>query len=117
METTDLFESFTSPSSTTSSFFSNVTDSATSSISQFLPDISSVSAEQGNDWSKATTGGGGTSNGSWNVTDDMVSSFWRVLYDQYELDPKYDWKIPQYYSLPYQIIGTLFQGIIFIVGM
>ena len=27
------------------------------------------------------------------------------------------WKIPQYYSLSYQMIGTIFQGIIFIVGM
>ncbi|KAH9527680.1 hypothetical protein DERF_001687 [Dermatophagoides farinae] len=27
------------------------------------------------------------------------------------------WKIPQYYSLSYQMIGTIFQGIIFIVGV
>lgn len=39
-----------------------------------------------------------------------------LLYAHYNLDPSINWKIPQYYSTPYQIIGTFFQGIIFIVG-
>ena len=39
------------------------------------------------------------------------------LYLQYNLTNRLYGKIPQYYSLAYQIIGTFFQGIIFIVGM
>lgn len=30
--------------------------------------------------------------------------------------PKIEWQDPSYYSTPYRIIGTIFQGIILIVG-
>ncbi len=30
--------------------------------------------------------------------------------------PKNEWMDPSYYSMPYRIIGTIFQGIILIVG-
>jgi hypothetical protein len=30
--------------------------------------------------------------------------------------PKTEWMDPSYYSMPYRIIGTIFQGIILIVG-
>lgn len=56
------------------------------------------------------------------LTDDNSSQhesalLLKALYEQYNLDPSLNWKLPQYYSLAYQIIGTIFQGIIFIVGM
>lgn len=40
----------------------------------------------------------------------------KLLIAYYNLDPNIDWRLPRYFSKPYQLIGTLFQGIIFIVG-
>ena len=119
MENADSFESFISTAS--SSLLANVTSTASNIASQLLPDISRSSL--------GTSNAVGSADDSWNpmggvdspngTTHEMVDTdlLWKeVLYTQYNLDPQYDWKIPQYYSLPYQIIGTLFQGIIFIVG-
>lgn len=53
------------------------------------------------------------------VDDDDIGSvetFWKDIYSKNNLQPGFGWKIPQYYSLPYQVIGTIFQGIIFIIG-
>ena len=77
---------------------------------------------------------------SFNDNNDLVETLWQDIYHNNNNDPTIamasssttttanqneqisiknldKWKIPQYYSLSYQMIGTLFQGIIFIVGM
>lgn len=46
--------------------------------------------------------------------DQMYLKKWLITY--YNLDPNVDWRLPRYFSKPYQLIGTLFQGVIFIVG-
>lgn len=47
-------------------------------------------------------------------TDQVDLKKWLIAY--YNLDPNVDWRLPRYFSKPYQLIGTLFQGVIFIVG-
>lgn len=56
--------------------------------------------------------------GSWNYSLFEFDSalFWNAYIRYHNLDPRHRWKMPQYYSLAYQIIGTIFQGIIFSVG-
>ena len=107
MENTDPFDSIVSTTSSSSSLLANVSSTASNIASQLLPDI----ANSGPGLDDATKWNANTSS-----TDDTAQSLLE-LYTQFGLDPQHDWKIPQYYSLPYQIIGTFFQGIIFIVGM
>ncbi len=116
MESVDTFDSFVE---TAGALLSNVTSSSMGGIGPNSPspfdlgeaDNSGLFDGLVNETAAASVSG--NSNGT-----DLLDSelFWREISSHYNLDPKFDWKIPQYYSLPYQIIGTFFQGIIFIVG-
>ncbi|KAH9395015.1 hypothetical protein TYRP_005080 [Tyrophagus putrescentiae] len=107
MESVDTFDSFVE---TAGALLSNVTSSGMGGIGPNKADNSGLFDGLVNETAAASVSG--NSNGT-----DLLDSelFWREISSHYNLDPKFDWKIPQYYSLPYQIIGTFFQGIIFIV--
>ena len=52
---------------------------------------------------------------SFNYTLCLDNTTDPTYYDTTPLPPT-EWQDPSYYSLPYRVIGTIFQGIILIVG-
>ncbi|KPM02941.1 hypothetical protein QR98_0013670 [Sarcoptes scabiei] len=97
--------------------FSTITSSSSPSLESLasLPSTSSSSSSSSSPHSTSTDQPFNI-NGDEDGNDVRETNLWKEIYLKNNFSPGIDWKIPQYYSLPYQIIGTIFQGIILLLS-